>query len=89
MRCWGVNQNLNLTSSQIKIEPALFYRACDEMGLVVIQDMPSMRPLQSETNSDGQSTTILPNDEQQKEFGRQLEVMVEQLKSHPSISTWV
>ncbi len=65
-----------LTSHQIKIEPGLFYRAADELGLLVIQDMPSM-PLRQ------------PNAAQQEEFGRQLELMVNQLKSHPSIFSWV
>ena len=59
------------------------------MGLVVIQDMPALRPLQSQTGSDCSTSTVLPDAQQQEEFSRQLEVMIEQLKSHPSISTWV
>jgi beta-galactosidase/beta-glucuronidase len=27
---------------QIKVEPPLFYQACDRLGLMVMQDMPSM-----------------------------------------------
>lgn len=49
------------------------------MGLLVIQDMPSLRPLQS----------VLPDPEQQDEFSRQLELLVEQNKNYPSIVTWV
>jgi hypothetical protein len=41
--------------------------------------MPSLRPLQG----------VLPNQEQQDEFSRQLELLVEQHKSYPSIVTWV
>jgi beta-galactosidase/beta-glucuronidase len=74
---------------QIKIETDLFYQACDELGLLVIQDMPSLRPLQSRRDANGNSVTILPNDQQQVEFARQLDVMVNQLKSFPSIITWV
>lgn len=66
----------NMVRKHIKIEPGLFYRAADELGLLVIQDMPSM-PLRQ------------PNAAQQEEFGRQLELMVNQLKSHPSIFSWV
>lgn len=66
------------------METALFYRACDELGLLVIQDMPSPRPLQ---NKDGQ--TILPDETQQKEFARQLDLLVNQHKSYPSVVTWV
>jgi beta-galactosidase/beta-glucuronidase len=74
---------------QIKIETDLFYQACDELGLLVIQDMPSLRPLQSRRDANGNSVTILPNDQQQVEFARQLDVMVNQFKSFPSIVTWV
>ncbi|RMJ23724.1 Hydrolase [Aspergillus sp. HF37] len=69
----------NMVRKHIKVEPALFYQACDEIGLLVIQDMPSLRPLQG----------VLPNQEQQDEFSRQLELLVEQHKSYPSIVTWV
>ena len=69
----------NMMRIQIKIEPQLFYRACDEIGLLVIQDMPSLRPLQG----------VLPNAAQQVEFARQLDLLVNQLKSFPSIATWV
>ncbi|KAL4757617.1 putative hydrolase [Aspergillus foveolatus] len=66
----------NMVRKHIKVEPALFYRACDELGLLVIQDMPSM-PLRT------------PNAAQQAEFARQLELLVNQLKNYPSIYTWV
>ncbi|KAI2788816.1 hypothetical protein POX_e06837 [Penicillium oxalicum] len=69
----------NSVRKHIKIEPQLFYRACDEIGLLVIQDMPSLRPLQG----------VLPNAAQQVEFARQLDLLVNQLKSFPSIATWV
>ncbi|KAL4954381.1 glycoside hydrolase superfamily [Aspergillus filifer] len=66
----------NMVRKHIKVEPGLFYRAADELGLMVIQDMPSM-PLRG------------PNAEQQAEFQRQLELLINQLKSHPSIISWV
>ncbi|PYH90720.1 hydrolase [Aspergillus ellipticus CBS 707.79] len=69
----------NMVRKHIKIEPALWYRACDEMGLLVIQDMPSLRPLEN----------VLPDDGQQQEFGRQLDLLVNQLKSYTCIFTWV
>lgn len=56
---------------------------------MVIQDMPAMRPLQSKTLSNCTVEPILPNAAQQAEFTRQLEILVNQHKSFPSIATWV
>ena len=74
---------------KIKVETALFYQACDQLGLLVLQDMPALRPLQSKTLDNGTSETYLPDKDQQAEFNRQLEVLVNQHKNYPSIVTWV
>lgn len=74
---------------QMKVEPDLFYRACDEIGLLVLQDMPALRPLQVKTYPNGTTFTILPDEVQQAEFTRQLQLLVNQHKSFPSIATWV
>ncbi|KAJ4152871.1 hypothetical protein LMH87_009391 [Akanthomyces muscarius] len=68
----------NTVRKHIKVEPDLFYRACDEMGLAVIQDMPSM-------SADGR----VPNTDEQAEFRRQLGVLIEEHRNYPSIVTWV
>ncbi|EWG49050.1 hypothetical protein FVEG_16396 [Fusarium verticillioides 7600] len=69
----------NMVRKHIKYEPHLFYQACDELGLLVIQDMPSLP-------ADGNRK---PNDAQQAEFQRQFEILVKQHKSYTSIVTWV
>lgn len=74
---------------QIKVETDLFYQACDVLGIMVIQDMPALRPLQSMTLPNCTRQTILPDPAQQDEFARQLELLVNHLKSFPSIATWV
>lgn len=51
--------------------------------------MPSLRPSQTKTGKDGQQVTILPDEKQQTEFVRQLDLMVNQLKSYPSVAIWV
>ncbi|KAK4224900.1 beta-galactosidase [Podospora fimiseda] len=70
---------MNMVRKHIKIEPDLFYEACDRLGLLVIQDMVSMRV----------HTNARPSDAEQAEFERQLEIMVNEHKSYPSIVTWV
>ena len=79
----------NMVRKHMKVETALFYHACDQLGLLVIQDMVALRPLQTKTLSDCSSVDILPNSTQQTEWRRQLEVLVNQLRNHPSIFTWV
>jgi beta-galactosidase/beta-glucuronidase len=80
---------LLITIQQIKVENELFYQACDELGILVIQDMPSLRPSQSKTLANCTVEPILPDPAQQKEFTRQLELLINQHKSFPSIATWV
>jgi hypothetical protein len=69
----------NMVRKHIKVEPDLFYQACDQIGLLVIQDMPSM-PADNNRK---------PNAAQQAEFQRQLEIMIQEHKSYTSIVTWV
>ncbi|KAM0426590.1 hypothetical protein ACHAPT_008284 [Fusarium lateritium] len=68
----------NTVRKHIKVEPDLFYQACDQLGLMVIQDMPSL-PAGSRK----------PDSKQQAEFKRQLEQVINQHKSYPSIVAWV
>ncbi|KAF2848387.1 glycoside hydrolase family 2 protein [Plenodomus tracheiphilus IPT5] len=79
------NVGYNMLRKHIKVEPALYYRACDEIGLLVIQDMPSLRPDVPDGSNCG-SQRLYP--EAQAEFNRQLALMVEQLKSYTSIFAW-
>jgi beta-galactosidase/beta-glucuronidase len=78
---------INMLRKHIKVEPALYYKACDEMGLLIIQDMPSLRPdVPDPSNPCG--TIRLSGQDAQVEFNRQLALLVNQLKSHPSIFAW-
>jgi len=77
------------TRLQIKVETALFYQACDEIGLLLFQDMPSLRPLQQRTLANCTVVDILPDAAQQDEFARQLDLLIIQQRPFPSIVTWV
>ncbi|KAF2439624.1 glycoside hydrolase family 2 protein [Karstenula rhodostoma CBS 690.94] len=86
----------NMVRKHIKVEPALFYQAADQLGLLLIQDMPALSTssvkLENEPPKECPAKSLTPSldpDKVQKEFDRQLGVMVRQLKSHPSIVTWV
>lgn len=55
---------------------------------MLIQDMPAL-PTGQKTLSNCTVVNILPNDDQQAEFGRQLELLVVQHRNYPSIVAWV
>ena len=67
----------NMLRKHVKVEPALYYAAADELGILIMQDMPSLRPSPS------------PDEAQQAEFERQLKLLVTQFKSYSSIFSWV
>ncbi len=64
----------NMLRKHVKVEPARFYRHCDELGLLVWQDMPS---------GNNQSA------EGKRQFERELAAMVRWLRPFPSIVCWV
>ncbi|WPG99054.1 putative beta-galactosidase [Acrodontium crateriforme] len=66
----------NMLRKHVKVEPPLYYAAADELGILIMQDMPCLRPSRG------------PNEEQQAEFERQLQVIVEQFKGYTSIFSW-
>lgn len=67
----------NMLRKHIKVETPLFYKAADERGFLLIQDMPSL------------GLRNKPNPDQQAEFARQLEILIQQFKNYPSIYMWV
>ncbi|KAF2475473.1 putative hydrolase [Lindgomyces ingoldianus] len=71
-------------------EPALFYQACDEIGIMVIQDMPSLRTQVQRPGSTACNDGVpVGYASAQAEFERELPLLIEQHKSYPSIITWI
>ncbi|EGG08070.1 family 2 glycoside hydrolase [Melampsora larici-populina 98AG31] len=67
----------NMLRKHVKIEADLYYYACDQLGLLVWQDIPSLNLFPD------------PAIEQSVEFERQVYRMVAALNSFPCIVTWV
>ena len=67
----------NMLRKHVKVEPALYYAAADELGILIMQDMPCL------------VASRLPNKAQHAEFQRQLGILVTQLRSYTSIFAWV
>jgi hypothetical protein len=67
----------NTIRKHIKVEPDRWYYWADRLGLMVWQDMPSMR------------TGGTPPEDARQEFERQLHELVEEHRSWTSITVWV
>ena len=74
----------NTVRKHVKVEPDLWYAACDRMGLLVFQDMPSgdayVRPNEGEIERTPASAA---------QFERELAALVRQHRTFPSIVAWV
>lgn len=64
----------NLARKHVKVEPDRWYYWCDKLGLLVWQDMPSGN------NSSGEG---------QRDFQNELRHVVDSLRNHPCVITWV
>ncbi len=69
----------NMLREHVKVQPDRWYLWADQLGLLVWQDMPNM-PVTSPR---------APSRAAQLEFRRELSRIIVQLRSHPSIVTWV
>jgi beta-galactosidase/beta-glucuronidase len=67
----------NMLRKHVKVEPALYYAAADELGILIMQDMPCLRPGHA------------PDEAQKIEFQRQLQLLITQFRSYSSIFAWV
>ena len=86
----------NTLRKHIKVEPEEFYYQCDKLGMIVMQDMVNngdynfLRDTALPTiGIQKRNDRKLHRDEKtRKEFLRQMELTVYQLRNHPSICYW-
>jgi hypothetical protein len=74
----------NMIRKHVKVEPATWYAACDRLGILVWQDMPSGDKFISPSDPDIDRTP-----ESAGIYERELKAMMEGLYNHPSVVTWV
>jgi hypothetical protein len=74
----------NMLRKHVKVEPRTFYAACDRLGLLVWQDMPSASIPLASPESDRATDTAAT-----RQFETELLRMVRTHRSYPSIVMWV
>ncbi|HTJ78985.1 MAG TPA: AbfB domain-containing protein [Rariglobus sp.] len=81
----------NTVRKHIKVEPARWYYWADKLGLLVLQDMPSMAPNGVRPDGTARTSEHPPevNAEEKKQFEAEFKEMIDQLRSVPSIIGWV
>lgn len=83
------DMGFNMLRKHVKVEPARFYYHCDQMGILVWQDMPS-----GFAKGELRVGPADPNDadrphESAQQFEKELTSMMNMLHNHPSIVVWV
>jgi beta-galactosidase/beta-glucuronidase len=81
---------MNMLRKHIKVEPARYYRHCDELGLLVWQDMPSAGvPSRGQFISPRakEDAKFAPEDDRQ--FRAELKAMIDARRFFPCIVAWV
>lgn len=83
---WG----FNMIRKHIKVEPQLWYRYCDELGIIVWQDMPS-----GDTNPEWQmhnwfnGSEKIRSIESEANYRKEWKEIMDHLYSYPCIGTWI
>src|SRR5205807_1204399 len=75
----AMNLGYDMPREHAKVEPDRWYYWADRLGILVWQDMPNMRVLERAG----------PTAAQEAEFRRELQAIVDQRRSHPSIVSWI
>lgn len=81
---------MNMLRKHIKVEPSRLYYHCDQLGLLVWQDMPSggMPPRKQLIAPNARDDATFTEDEK-RQFRTELKAMLDHLRFFPCIVVWV
>ena len=90
---WDVDylkaSGFNMIRKHIKVEPRRFYSYCDQVGMLVWQDHVAGFPNPKWTRLDPNPEDAAWPDEAHAQWMLELDRMITELESHPSIAVWV
>lgn len=77
----------NMLRKHVKVESQRFYHACDRLGMLVWQDIPS--PFYHDGNGDNPHKNPPLTDQWKQNYEREMRAIVGAFNQHPSIVMWV
>lgn len=80
----------NMIRKHIKVEPARWYTYCDQIGLIVWQDMPSGdKSPEWQNRKYFEGTELTRSAESEETYRKEWKEVIDCLYSYPCIGTWV
>ncbi|MEY8685666.1 glycoside hydrolase family 2 protein [Bacteroides sp. AN502(2024)] len=80
----------NMVRKHVKVEPARWYTHCDQLGLIVWQDMPSGGPSpQWQARNYFNGTEMTRSTASEANYRKEWKEIIDYLYSYPSIAVWV
>jgi beta-galactosidase len=86
---WLKEAGFNMIRKHIKVEPRRYYYHCDRLGMMLWQDQVSGGQNPPWTRMAPNPTDADWPDDQHAQYMLELERMIDELESHPSIVVWV
>ena len=80
----------NMIRKHVKVEPARWYTYCDQLGILVWQDMPSGdRSPQWQNHQYFSGTELIRSAESEADYRSEWKAIIDYLYSNPSVVCWV
>lgn len=80
----------NMIRKHVKVEPARWYMHCDQLGMIVWQDMPNGdRSPEWQMHNYFTGVERVPSKESEDNFRKEWKEIIDYLYSYPSIGVWI